>query len=420
MTSPERLASVSVPVDFLGMHYNDFSGGAPTPSPTYSPQVWRTHSAGVDWSAIEISDNNFDWSRMDDLTQTFAGQSIYYQIYGTPAHARDSGAAWTTVPDQDGVVGAGCVPDQAKLARFVTALLTRYPQIKWISPWNEPKAGGNAVVRFTGATTGSVSAGQTVTQVTTGATGTVLSNSGTSLVVELNGPAYSETAFNASNQIRVDGSNYFTPTQQAAVSYWFGTLDELVTTSRAVYAAAKAANPAVLVTTPDFVEGANVSGENEWLATWIDAGGSGSFDVVAYHFYNYEIRAATKTADAYSIIERCDAIDAVLQTRGISAPKIASECGYTSGWNFYSQINTDKTSQAATLRRVTAYLASRGWIAVIWYNHTDDFCGNPASYATIANALDWCGKLAAKSISAAHVRQDNSLHLHLSGVAVAV
>lgn len=377
----------------------------------------------VNWDDIETSDGVFSWTTLDDRISHFAadGQDIYYQIYSTPASARVPGQSWATVPDQDGVAGAGCVPDTTKLARFVTALLTRYPQITHISPWNEPKAGGNAVVRFTGATTGSVTTGQTVTGQTSGATGTVLSNSGTSLVVRLGGAANVVTPFANAEQVRVDGSNYFTASQQAAVWYWYGTKAELVTHCQTVYTAAKAVNPSVIVMTPDFVEGANVSGEEEWIATWIDAGGRGYFDAVAYHFYNYDIRQATKTADAYSIIARCDDIDAILSVRGLSSVgKYATEIGGTTGWSFINY-SADKGAQAKTIKRVTAYLAARGWKSAIWYNHDGIYAGNPAGYPEIAQAMKWLGViLSGKTISGAYVGEDNTLRMLVDGSQVVV
>jgi len=343
------------------------------------------------------------------------GQDIYYQLYGCPATARIAGAAWATVPDQDGTVGAGCVPDPTKLARFVTALLTRYPQIKWISPWNEAKW-GNPVVRFVGATTGSVGTGQTVTQVSTGATGTVVSNAGGSLVVRLSSPAYSAIAFDAANQIRVDASNYVTPSQQAAVHYWFGTKAQLVTHAQTVYVAAKAVRSSIIVTTPDFVEGANSGGEEEWLATWMDAGGASAFDCLAYHFYNYDIRPSTKSADSYSLNQRCDELDAILSARGRGGvPKIASECGFTSGWAFWA-MQSDRASQAQTIKRVSAYLAARGWSGVIWYDHTEEYCGAPSANQAVADALLYVGRaFSGSAVSGAYVENDNSLRLLADG-----
>jgi len=401
------------------MHYKNFSGGAPTPLPTYSPKIWRNHSAGVDWNQIELSDGVFTWTTMDAMVAYFdgQGQDIYYQLYGCPASARISGATWTSVPDQDGSVGAGCVPDQIKLARFVTALLTRYPQIKWLSPWNETKW-GNPVVKFPGTLTGTLVAGDAVTGLTSGATGTVVSCTSTLLLVRLSGPAYSATPFSNAETIQKDASNKFVNTTQNAVHYWFGTKEQLVTHCQAVFSSAKAVRSSIIVTTPDFVEGSNVSGEEEWLATWMDAGGTPYFDALAYHFYNYDIRPTTKSADAYSIIQRCEDLDLILSARGRGGvPKIASEAGFTSGWSFWAQ-QSDRASQAATIKRVSAYLAARGWQGVIWYDHTEEYVGAPSANAVIANALDTAGKLSGNQLSGAYVAQDNSLRMLSNGVPV--
>ena len=219
------------------------------------------------------------------------------------------------------------------------------------------------------------------------------------------------TPFANAETIQKDASNKFVATSQAAVWYWFGTKAQLVTLAQTVYAAAKAVRSSIIVTTPDFVEGANVSGEEEWLATWMDAGGTPYFDALAYHFYNYDIRPVTKSADAYSIIQRCDDLAAILAARGrAGVPKIASEAGFTPGWWFYSN-QTDRTGQAQTLMRVSAYLALRGWLGVIWYDHTEEFAGAPATQVANANALDWVRlSLAGKQIQG-YVETDNSLRL---------
>ena len=370
------------------------------------------------WSEIETSDNVFDWSDLDDRIPYFdaLGQDIYFQIYGCPLSARIAGQGWAAVPDQGGIVGAGCVPDTGKLVRFVKALLTRYPQIKYLSPWNEPKW-DNPVVRFTGTLTGTLNAGDVVTGLASGAEAVVMSCTATSLVVRATESAATATPFANIETIQVDASHRFAATQQAAVSYWFGTKAQLAMHCQAVHAAAKAVRSSIVITTPDFVEGANISGEEEWLATWLDAGGNGTFDVLAYHFYNYDIRPDNSYGKAYSLQLRCDAIDAILSARGISVPKIASECGNTPGWAYY--MAWSKEVQAQNLKRVSAYLAMRGWIGVAWYGHSNAYSGNPSAYPEIAQALNWLGvNIAGRTISGAYIDSDQTLRMLVDGVPV--
>lgn len=413
-----QLPAVSIPSKFVGMHYSSWSGGTPTPAVTYAPKIWRSLGNDVNWADIESSDNVFTGdgkAKLDDRVAYFAaqGQDIYYQIYETPAHCRVAGQSWAAVTDQDGQVGAGCVPDTVKLARFVTWLLTTYPQIKYLSPWNEPKWATNPAIKVWGTNTG-LAVGDSVVGLTSGATGTV-STIGSQMVIRYTDAANVATPFSPGAETiqKVgDASKYWTATSTSAIWYWFGTKAELVTHCQTVYAAAKAANPNVLVTWPDFVEGGG--SEEQWIETWLDAGGSNAFDVGAYHFYGYDIRDANLNAVAYSLPARCDSIDAILAARGISCPLIASECGAVPGWAFYDSLS--KGAQAQTLKRVTAYLAARGWLGVIWYGHSNTYCGNPSVYPEISQALNWLQQtLGGKTISGAYVAEDNTLRMLVDG-----
>jgi hypothetical protein len=404
------------------MHYSNYTAGVPTPAVTYAPKLWRSLEADVFWSNIETSDNVFDWALLDEVIPYMAaqGQDIYYQVYATPnlASHRLVDNTWKTVPDQDGKIGAGCVPQPVKLARFVTALLTRYPQIKYISPWNEPKW-SNPVLKFGGSVTaGAVNVGDSVTGVTSRAVGTVTANTGTILTVQLHGPAYSVTAFGNSEQIRVNdsASNVFTATTQNAVHYFHGTKEQLVSTAQTVYNAAKAVRSDIIVTTPDFTDGANISGQEEWLSSFLDSGGNAYVDALAYHFYNFDIRPATVLGTAYSIQQRCDDLDSILLVRGMSKiPKIASEVGYTPGWGFWN-MTTDRVGQGKTLQRVAGYLAARGWKAAIFFDHENEYAGDPAANAEVANALRNIGLLlTGKIISGAYIGPDNTLRMLVNG-----
>lgn len=413
-----QLPAVNVPAKFIGMHYSSWSGGTPSPAVTYAPKIWRSLGNDVNWTNIESSDGVFTGAgkaKLDDRVAYFTaqGQDIYYQIYATPAHCQVAGQSWAAVKDQDGDVGAGCVPDTTKLARFVTWLLTTYPEIKYLSPWNEPKWSNNPAIKCFGTNSG-LSVNDEVVGLTSGATG-IVQSIGTTMLVRHTQAANVATPFTPGGEDiqkkDVPGTKW-TATSTAAVWYWFGTKEQLVTHCQTVYAAAKAANPNVLVTWPDFVEGGG--SEEEWIATWLDAGGSSAFDVGAYHFYNYDIRDADLSALAYSLPARCDAIDAILSARGISCPLIASECGNTSGWAFYNSLS--KGAQAQTIKRVVSYLAARGWGPVIIYDHSQAYSGNPSVYPEIAQALNWMQKtLGGKAISGAYVAEDNTLRMMVNG-----
>ncbi len=405
------------------MHYASWSSGTPTPAVTYAPRIWRSLGNDVNWADIESSDNVFTGTgaaKLADRVAYFAaqGQDIYYQIYETPPHAKQAGQSWASVTDQDGQVGAGCVPDTAKLARFVTWLLTEHPEIKYLSPWNEPKWADNPAIKCWGGNTG-LSAGDSVIGLTSGATG-VVSTIGAQMVVRHTQAANLAIPFTPGGETiqKVgDPSKFWTATSTSAIWYWFGTKAQLVTHCQTVYAAAHAVNPNIIVTWPDFVEGGG--SEEQWLETWLDAGGKGAFDAGAYHFYGYDVMAATRLGTAYSLQDRCNTIDSILAARGISCPLIASECGATPGWAFYDSWSKDV--QAQNLKRVSAYLAMRGWSGIIWYGHNNAYCGNPSTNPEIAQALNWIGKtIAGSTISGAYVAADQSLHMLIDGVPTAV
>lgn len=411
---------VTVPAKFLGQHYVAYAAGAPSTAVTYSPKIWRTSGGSVFWREIETSDNNFVWTTLDAEYAYFdgQGQDIIYNIYAPPTTALQGGQSWANIGDDSGRAGAGCVPDLTKLTRFVTNLLTRYANITHISFGNEPKF-DSPVVRFTGTTSHTLTAGQTVTGLTSGATGTVVStiNSGaTTLTVRLSGLANVATPFANSETIQVDASHQFAATQQNSLYYWFGTAAQLAACQQTVYAAAKAVRAGIKVLTPEFTDGTASGESREWLSEFLDAGGTGYFDALAYHIYNFDIIPVNSSGNANSIQNLNSIIQNVLSTRGISVDKYATECGYTSGWTFYGQ-TADQPSQAQTLKRVGAFLACAGWKSNIWFTHTQAYDGNPSANATISTALGWIGTtFQGKSITNAYISNSNTLHFTIDGV----
>lgn len=352
-----------------------------------------------------------------------------YSIYAPPATARLAGQTFATVYDQGGNLGGTCVPDPTKLARFVTNLLTRYPQIKYLAAWNEPKANKLPIVRSGGSTVQTLTAGTTVIGNTSGARAKVIStiNSGaTTLTMEMLDYSYNNPiAFATNETITVEpaqtgAGNTFTGTTHNTLMFWAGSNAQLVSMCQNIYTTAKAVRSDIIVMNPEFTDGTAAGEANEWLAEWLDAGGIGYFDALAYHFYNFDIRPSRKSGDANSIQALNRTINNILAARNITIDKYATECGYTPGWTFWNQTG-DRASQAQTIKRVASYLAATGWKSNIWFTHTQEYDGAPASNAVISQALKWCGDtLSGRTVTDAYISNSNVLHFKIDGIEVSV
>lgn len=399
------------------MHFykypTDPAAGAASPAPTYRYSIMRTMGATVDWCYVETSDNVFDWSRMDTVVDFFAaaGKDVYYQIYYTPTfHAQ---GAWAGVADKDrGKIGGTAPPDLTKLARFVTALITRYntesvrnnggaKKIKFISPWNEVKCDEPVVqVNYT-TLTGAINVGDTVSGVTSGQSGTVLKHDTTNKFLQIklsNTIAAGAIPHQVGETVQKSVGNSVVCTAFKTLYYWSGTPAQMAAQAKTVYQAAKAVDPAITVMSPEFVEG--YDGELDHIAAWANsadgAGGYGSqwCDSVAYHFYNYDAPArVTKFGFEYPVVQRFSDLSATFSASGLTGKPIhASECGYTSGWKFIDTV-TEPKNRVAVLKRTAACIAALGAKSWIGFAHDVSFIGDPSVNADIASAIDEIGRV---------------------------
>lgn len=139
---------------YVGMHSHRWPAGSPlSPAPKFKASIVRSHdyagspatcgasgnsSCNTAWRNIQhTSASTYDWTYVDNWysAHVVTGAKIYWQMYGTPTYI----ASLPTTPDLYGNLGGASPPtDQARLAEFVSALVTRYPAIEWISIWNEP------------------------------------------------------------------------------------------------------------------------------------------------------------------------------------------------------------------------------------------------------------------------------------------
>lgn len=108
----------------------------------------RTHDIAdgkARWQHIEPSDNNWDFSALDDFVDAHTGKDILFTLFGTPAWA-------SARPSEVGIYGAFNAglqaepSDMTKWDRFCTTIATRYlGKIKYYEVWNEPNYDNNGV-----------------------------------------------------------------------------------------------------------------------------------------------------------------------------------------------------------------------------------------------------------------------------------
>lgn len=335
----------------------------------------------------------FNWTKFDAVVSYFAaqGKDIYYQIWGTPQSAvANLTHPWIGVPDQGGLYSSQ-VPDQAKLARFVGLVAARLTSLapnvkKYVSTWNETKWGKPTCVVY-GTLTGTFTVGDHIVGQTTGAGGTVKAIGAGKLTVLYDNALSLQTPFTNGEAVWKDGSAgaiRINVTGQTQIGYFQGSAQDAVYMQRTVYSAVKAVNPAIVVTTHDF-EGGH-SFENNWLGEFLAiCAADKPFDMLAYHFYCYDNYTASEyvAGHFYGLQYMINKINTTLAQYGLSKlPRIASECGYIQGWDWYDKLNV--TDKADVMWRVTGMLAIYGYDAVIWYSHESAFDGLPRDNPEIA------------------------------------
>ncbi len=135
-----------IPADYLGIH-SDHGMGGKTPAPTYRYGAARSINAYdarrypvTQWALIEVRDNEYDWTNVDKWLRATEGKTRIFTLIGCPVfHQKFPNEPWAFPYLQ----GGGSPPrDPALAARFIAALLERYPeQIQFVELWNEPNFG---------------------------------------------------------------------------------------------------------------------------------------------------------------------------------------------------------------------------------------------------------------------------------------
>jgi len=114
----------------------------PTPSVNYRTGRSWNYQRNISWKDINTSNGVYDWTNLDAWVAKYAGEDLIYTIGKTPQWA----SLYSSSP-------SGCSPPSSLTYwdKYLTAIATRYPQIKYWEIWNEP----NDYHGWCGATTGS-------------------------------------------------------------------------------------------------------------------------------------------------------------------------------------------------------------------------------------------------------------------------
>lgn len=139
-------AELTIPADYIGISSAKFptnpsNPAAPDPAPAYNYGIFRNHDSAMGrffWSRLNPSNGVYDWQHADSFLNYFnaAGKAIWFTLVSTPAWAATS----TANNDPYGQPGGASPPaSTTSVQTFLTALLARYPFIKYIEIWNEPR-----------------------------------------------------------------------------------------------------------------------------------------------------------------------------------------------------------------------------------------------------------------------------------------
>lgn len=131
----------------FGLHFNktaNFGQGVLMPH-----GAARCHDSGCRWDQIEPDANGvYNWTALDAWVAGNAGKDLLYTVIGVPpGYSSDTGDVQNSPFSFSGVYYTRlCSPPtvggMTALGTFITALCTRYPQIKFIEVWNEPNSDG--------------------------------------------------------------------------------------------------------------------------------------------------------------------------------------------------------------------------------------------------------------------------------------
>ncbi|HVL57419.1 MAG TPA: hypothetical protein VM491_13010 [Burkholderiaceae bacterium] len=191
--------------------------------------------------------------------------------------------------------------------------------------------------------------------------------------------------------------------------YWRDSISDLAALARAVYQAAKAVDPGIIVLGPAWVDAFDQFRANERFVGFANAsdqsGGSGKqwMDAVAWHHYDYAM-------NIQHLVEQIHHIRAALQQAGQDhLPMYLTEIG-GEAWTASSPSVSDKTRQ---IQRWMMVAAAAGQQMIGLYMHdTMSHLGDPAREPAIATGIqEMHAALVGKTITAGALLEDGSVWL---------
>lgn len=189
--------------------------------------------------------------------------------------------------------------------------------------------------------------------------------------------------------------------------YWRGTADQLAALAQAVYRAAKAADPAIRIVWPPFVEWystnavwkSNLDYGNALKRLHPDPLEPGYYaEDFAFHFYGYSSGLDDLMNNQESVIK-------TMAELGIGNWDVYNtEMGFGDRWGK----GLREADKARLIQRWMALSACYGNKAAVLYSHDGPNIGNPSISTVISKAIDDVGrKLAGSTIKACHVMTTN-------------
>lgn len=368
-------APVTVPANFVGMHFHRFpsvktgSSDTVSPSPNYQYGTFRTHDSSCGgWNSVSTAQGAYDWTSLDSHINYYStqGKDIIYTLYGTPTWAAKPADA-TFRDHYLKLGGAGMPADMQHVTDFINALFTRYPnKIKFFEIWNEPNFNENRT------------------------------------------------------------------------GFWWGSVQDLILLAKTVYTAVKAISPTTIVLSPGFTDGDRVYPVRSTGYTFLNTTHTASnmkghqfCDAIAFHPYTIigSNTVATRTSFQDYTAPRFNSWAAYIniqKTLGVSKDIYITEWGISPGpydteptMQLFRSLSP--TEQGDIVWKTLALAAAQGVKRFCLYSHESGLSGGITTISTmtetpaIIQALNsFAATICGKTISDAHLLSDGRVSVTMS------
>jgi hypothetical protein len=367
-------SSVTVPNDFVGLHYWGWpqlavpsQGWTNIPAPTAMnhavswPFDWHSTAPGkISWALMEPTQGNYVWADFDAYVagQASLGKIITYYMHHMPSWASANPTyTYTSATGGDGFGGPLNATGRTALTNFITAMVARYKAkgtpIKYFSIWEEPN-------QFLGPYNG-----------------TTVLNGGT----------------------------------------WWGSKGDLVDLSWITYTACKAADPTIVVYSPSTAD--NNAGPDVWIGSLGTVNttkhGYDSYDVYTVDPFGYaptqfnwgtDVTQSTYATNQLNFINGSQSfatliasIKAKMIVGGKTTPIAFVSCGYTGAYSSPAIVTLFRSKTALFRKQYIARsmleAAALGVTQMTWYgadtNNTLGVAINQPIGTAASNASEFSG-----------------------------